>query len=264
MIPKVIYSYWHNQDYPDLVTVCIDSWKRHNPDHRIVVIDENTIHSYLDQNVISGADSVQRLTDYLRLALLAKHGGIWIDATIFMTASLAWVHEAGKGGKDLVAFYLDGFTSRSEYPVVESWFLASPPRSRTVMLWRNEFFKLLQYKTPRAYLRAYNGIDLQRIQCIEYPLIHVACQAIMQRHLGPQEVRRRIRVFKAEDGPYRYAVRTGWDNKKGIGYLRQHKQVFHQWRLVKMNGQFRRVLEASKLRAADVLLPRGVTATYRV
>ena len=45
IIPKVIWTYWDNDNIPLSVQTCITSWEIHNPDHTIVILNKKNLNS---------------------------------------------------------------------------------------------------------------------------------------------------------------------------------------------------------------------------
>ena len=88
-----IWQLWFQgeNNAPHIVKQCVESIKNFHPEKKIVVVDETSIDNYLEipqfikdkykQKIISKA----HYSDYIRTCLLAKYGGIWIDATVLLT-----------------------------------------------------------------------------------------------------------------------------------------------------------------------------------
>lgn len=76
---------------PDLVKVCVDSIKRNAGNHRVIILTDDNYKEYVDiPEWVEGKKNKGIITrtnysDLLRLSLLAKHGGMWIDSTFFCT-----------------------------------------------------------------------------------------------------------------------------------------------------------------------------------
>ena len=76
---------------PDLVKVCVNSIKRNAGNHRVIVLTEDNYKQYVDipawveEKKNKGIITRTNYSDLLRLSLLAKHGGMWIDSTFFCT-----------------------------------------------------------------------------------------------------------------------------------------------------------------------------------
>ena len=74
---------------PALVKKCIESTMLNSGSHPVHFIDSTTISKYLDipTYILNRHQNGQMLTahfaDYIRVCLLEKYGGIWIDATIY-------------------------------------------------------------------------------------------------------------------------------------------------------------------------------------
>ena len=89
MIPKVIHYLWMSaQKTPD-AEECIASWKRLLPDYEI---KEWNSHNFPYQDFIWTKEAVSRkkwafVSDFFRMWVLEKYGGIYMDADVTMTGS---------------------------------------------------------------------------------------------------------------------------------------------------------------------------------
>lgn len=88
------------ENAPELVKVCYKSVERWYPENNIVLITKENFKDYVDipEYIIrkweDGIISNAHFSDILRLALLIRHGGLWIDATVFCTGnSWNWLKE---------------------------------------------------------------------------------------------------------------------------------------------------------------------------
>lgn len=79
---------------PLLVKKCIESIRRNAGGHTIHIITRDNYKEYLEipdfilEKVDNGQMCVANFSDYLRFSLLAKYGGLWLDATIFCSRPL--------------------------------------------------------------------------------------------------------------------------------------------------------------------------------
>lgn len=75
----------------ELVHVCYESMKRHLSERKIIVIDANNWKEYIElpEYVVrkweKGSIPAANFSDLLRLELLIKYGGTWVDATVLCT-----------------------------------------------------------------------------------------------------------------------------------------------------------------------------------
>ena len=113
-IPQIIWSFWHTEskDMPKIYHICLNSWKPMIDDGWIInVLNDETIDQFIDKlndlpkNFIRLTKT--RQSDCIRLALLKKYGGVWMDVGIFLTQSLSrWIHLSQK---PFVGFYIQKF-----------------------------------------------------------------------------------------------------------------------------------------------------------
>ena len=79
---------------PDLVKQCIHSIKKRAGKHPVIFIDQNSYLSYVSipkymlEKVEKGDMGMAHLSDYLRVSLLEKYGGLWLDSTIFCSDTI--------------------------------------------------------------------------------------------------------------------------------------------------------------------------------
>lgn len=87
-----IWIYWDNPSaMPAIVRSCISSIYKNSDGKRIVIINENNLQEYIhiEKHIIEkykvGLITRTHFSDIVRTSLLAKYGGIWMDATILQT-----------------------------------------------------------------------------------------------------------------------------------------------------------------------------------
>ena len=85
----VFVCWWDGIDSaPILVKRCIRSIRENSNGHPVHFIDKYNYHEYVEiptfilKKAEMGIMGLANLADYLRVSLIAKYGGIWIDATI--------------------------------------------------------------------------------------------------------------------------------------------------------------------------------------
>lgn len=135
-IPKIIWAYWHSgfENAPEVVKLGIRSWQHMNPDYEVKLLSNNNLCDYLDfdLNIVFQLSSVRCLlpikADILRLYLLSRYGGVWVDATTFCLTPLnTWLPEA------TAHCHLFNFKQKNN-PTrpIEVWFIASPQSSAII------------------------------------------------------------------------------------------------------------------------------------
>lgn len=93
---KIIWQLWLQGDNlaPPIVKACFDSIKQNMQGYKIVVLNEDSVHQYIEipdiilkkreEGIISNA----HYSDIIRTFLLAKFGGIWIDSTVYLSGTI--------------------------------------------------------------------------------------------------------------------------------------------------------------------------------
>lgn len=241
-IPKVIWTTWDSDDIPLLVTKCIDSWRFHNPDHKINIVTPSNMNRFLPgfnpKREFRHLDSPARESDLIRLNLLSKYGGIWMDSSIICNKPLKWMHDL-IGDREFFGYYIESFTTNKRYPVIESWCFACKVNCKFMSDWKNAFMQINDFESVEEYVKHAKGlgVDIQNISTPEYLAVHVAAQYVLQIMKYPIS---RMILLKAEDGPWAYLVRNDWDSHKAVLEI---KNGTAKEDLVKMRGIERKFIE---------------------
>ena len=81
------------ENAPELVQQCVSSIQENLPDRDIVLITEENYSQYVEfpeyivEKYTKGIISSTHFSDLLRLELLTRYGGTWIDSTVYCTSS---------------------------------------------------------------------------------------------------------------------------------------------------------------------------------
>ena len=144
--PKIVWTYW-DSNMPDSVTTLINQWKYLNPTWNINVLSKDTLSLYIKSSELpdgfyEGKESPQHSSDMVRVILLHKYGGVWIDGSTIMMKSLDWIlKEFNKTNIHYLGYYMPSFTTIKDKPIIENWFIASKPKTRFIGLIKNEMMK---------------------------------------------------------------------------------------------------------------------------
>jgi hypothetical protein len=223
-IPKKIWTFWDNDNIPEIVQKCINTWKKYNPTYEITVLTKSTLFKYLPDVDFSKIkhieNSPEKYSDMVRLHILAKYGGIWSDASIICLKSYdSWIPDKQSvSNAEFIGFYIDSFTLpefKENSPVIENWFFACSKGSKMVNDWLKEFLRISEYDTVEKYVDAVKaeGVNIQNISSPTYLSMHVACQKILQKGANKPY---KFSVLKAEDTAFKYLTQNEWDSKRAI------------------------------------------------
>ncbi|GET13136.1 capsular polysaccharide synthesis protein [Ligilactobacillus agilis] len=127
--PKIIWWSWlqGENEAPELAKVCLESLRKNFPDYKIVIVTNDNLDNYvkLPQTILdkfnAGWIKGAHFADIIRLNLLAKYGGVWIDATVFCTDnSLMKIIE-----KNDMFVYQNLFSQNKGLIKMSNWLIAS-------------------------------------------------------------------------------------------------------------------------------------------
>ena len=92
----IIWTMWWQgeENAPETVKKCLASVRSHKGAHPLKVITKDNFHDYIKlpdyilEKVNSGAITLTHFSDIVRFYLLHEYGGLWLDATIFVTSGI--------------------------------------------------------------------------------------------------------------------------------------------------------------------------------
>ena len=85
-----IFTFWEpSTNITGYLQLCINTWKKNLPNHNIIILDYSKLHKYLNSSIISKIlcknMTLPIQADAIRVAILEKYGGIWMDMDIIIT-----------------------------------------------------------------------------------------------------------------------------------------------------------------------------------
>jgi Capsular polysaccharide synthesis protein len=263
-IPKIIWTFWDSDNPPDFVSKSIDSWRKYSPDFTINVVTPSNLKDYLPETDFSKfkhTNFIQRTSDFIRVHLVAKYGGIWSDASVVARRSHNWIIDEQKSrGFEFFAYRNDRDNTLEDYPVLANWFFASIPNGNFVSKWRDEFNRLNDYDDIDGYIQDIKskGVDPQKIPDLRYLTQDVSAQVVLQTQMTPEEIKTTIYTLNSEDGPYQHSHSNGWDPPKSVRSLCD-KPSWELPDLIKIYGNERRAMNADpSLQCANKIFERDV------
>jgi hypothetical protein len=124
-LQKIIWILWLQgfASAPELVKKCVSSWQRHNPNWKVIFLDDTNYKEYIDIDDIIALNrdtiSPQAWSNIIRINLLTKYGGVWADSTCYCINSLdSWI-------PPYMATGFFAFERPAEERLLSSWFMAS-------------------------------------------------------------------------------------------------------------------------------------------
>jgi len=169
-VPKIIWSYWHDEKLPELNTLCLLSWKTNLPNYKIKILNANNIYKYIDVSEKNKSKlsklNLAKQSDYFRFCLLYKYGGFWVDSSTFINSNLDFVHESFEKDSELDVFFsIKNLRFKyKDYFHWETFFLVSKKKTNFMKLLINKFEEVYFYNG--TYMEP-SSLDCLKLGCVK-------------------------------------------------------------------------------------------------
>jgi hypothetical protein len=137
MIPKIIhYAWFGNTPIPQNVHTCIQSWQKTNPDFIIKLWNETTfsLEGYPFAKRMYDQKKWAFVVDHIRLVILEKEGGIFLDADMFLLQNLSplLIHQCVLGEEAKGTISAGMIAAEPHHPFIQAClsFYESNPQER--------------------------------------------------------------------------------------------------------------------------------------
>lgn len=243
-IPSIIWLYWEDEKITSMtVRLCIDQIKQLHPEHAVHVLNRINLKEYLPDFPFELLDKPANFSsDLIRLLLLERYGGIYLDATVLLSKKLDWaILQQQKDGSEAVLYYTDENTREVEYPMIETWFIAAKPKSNFIKAWREEYQSCILSADPGQYYENNDILPLHKFPLdISYYYSYMAGQIVMRR-----SQHYRLSLLRAEDDGFLYSLnfRRKWSTTATIELLLFNRKIEQLPNLVKIIRFGRRRLD---------------------
>ncbi len=138
-----------------------------------------------------------RQSDIIRLRLLEKYGGVWIDASTILLENLD-----NFISKDNLTFFITP-SSSLENPVFENWFISAPPNNKVIKMWIEEV--LLALQNTDKYVDDSNIYNIEIIGDVNYLICHLALKNIYE---NDKSLLNRAKIYVSNDTAFYYQHTT--------------------------------------------------------
>jgi len=223
--PKIIWIFWDSDKLPKIIQQIKDYNKNKLKGWDVRFMNLNTVRDYIPDSAYPANynDLVPaNKSDWMRLYLLNKYGGCWLDAGIIIndTTILNKIYsESVVTSSDLTVFKSSSKNFRHktgiEIPlIIDSWFILAPVGSQIIQAWLDEItyaidIGLLQYK--RKVIK--EGTNISRIQFKDendtYLTVHICIEHVLQKKL---ETIPRMLILSSKDSMFKIQNECNWDN----------------------------------------------------
>lgn len=168
----VIWTMWlqGEKDAPLLIKRCIDSIRKNSNNKRVVVLDENNIYDFIDmpsyilEKYDKGYITRTHFSDIVRLLVLRKYGGCWLDSTVFLSKPTNDLELTIKKVIELPFFMIKAPLTLNQFRLSSSWIIRAYKNDPII---ENVCNLLLEYWKNERYMRAYFLIHLCFAKVVE-------------------------------------------------------------------------------------------------
>ena len=251
-VPKIIWSYWSGKKSA-CAEACRNTWETHKSDFTILILNSDTIRNFLP-DIPQLPDSIpeQKVSNLIRLMLLERYGGIWVDYSTFLTQPLNWVIDLiEKNNCEVLAFYNefpDEYKTNHERPIIENGFLTAATGSKFISEWRRTYQECILSKNYKEFFRERDDFNIltsnflrKDKNYIDYFVCYIAAQLVMTR---PKPYR--LILINAEDEYYylSYSLNPPRSRRKFCKEMLLRSKRNHGYsRLVKITGRHRKAID---------------------
>lgn len=240
--PRVVWSYWDKgvESLSDFRQLCVSTWRAMNPAWEVIILNPISMWDFVDVNDLPRRWSdmyVAFQADALRLALLCRYGGMWVDvATIclrtFDSIMYDVVRDEGHPA-DVGAFYFSSWGVEmgvgSEY--VENWLLAARREHPLMLRWKElfcQYWDSVSVNTMELYNLPdhdmFKHIDLSHMQRFghdmrPYLVMHSCFKKMIDEEPEMREIwARKMVLIRADEHGLWQCDEAGvcWDVLKGL------------------------------------------------
>lgn len=144
--PKIVWWCWLQglDNAPDVVKACLRSLQENLPEnYEIRVIDEHnwkewvTLPQYIVEKHSAGRILAALFSDLLRLELLIRYGGTWIDATVLCTGMNVGTMDARKLLESDLFLFQYTAPEGSPFKGISNWFISAHSNNKVLMTLRD-------------------------------------------------------------------------------------------------------------------------------
>ena len=270
-VPPRLWTYWHSGEgkAPFVTRRCVAWFRQLNCGWEVRCLDASNAAAAVERAPPPGFDHLihAHRFDWVRLAALARHGGVWLDSSIILFTPVSrWVREvadpAAPDLDDTVCGFAVPTTLHNDRPddyVLENWALACRPSNPFVAAWLAEWevaiaegleaYSRRVWYDVHPYLRGRPGPP-QNFAGSGLPyLANFACWSIVRQRFAAagRPARFAVRPSDRDGGPFVLLSELHWDSHAVAKTLCvDDVSCRHRW-MCKLRGAERDLLETRVL-----------------
>lgn len=174
MIPKIIWSFSNNSD-----NSCVHLLRENNPHYTIFFLNKTNFDQFVYvPNHMRYVDNQEHFSEILRVLLVEKYGGFWINYDIPYHICLDNTFHTN-ADMDFYGYFTE---DSGKFPVIENSIFGAPEQSSFITKWKNKLYKISTFDCNEDYVNYVQaiGIDLHNIQYPKRYPANIAIQVVLQ------------------------------------------------------------------------------------
>ncbi|MCR4652993.1 MAG: capsular polysaccharide synthesis protein [Eubacterium sp.] len=236
--PKIIWFLWLQgmENAPLLVRRCYESLQQQFTDYRIIVLTKENLREYaqlpdfIEEKYSKGIISHAHYSDLIRLEVLIRNGGTWMDSTVLCTDGRL-LRELESKPLFMYSFYYFGFNA--EIMRANNWFIVSRSHDNILSLEQKllyEYWKVYDRPVDYFLFMIFMSMVLEYYEeeAKEMPIVSQAEAHILATYIYDSFDESKYRILKNSTGFHKLSTRFEMDKaeQKGTFYdvvIRQGK-----------------------------------------
>lgn len=200
---------------PLLVKRCYESIRRSLPNKKIILVDEENIYDYvvLPDYIVDkrkqGKIGNAHFSDLIRLELLIKYGGYWIDATVLCTDAKLFYY-IDSLPLFMFSFYYFGIIP--EIMETNNWFIKSTANNNIICLVRELLYAYWKENNRPVHYFLFHIFMTMALECYEkeykeMPVVSQADAHILASYISEPYNRNKYDILKLSTGIHKLNTR---------------------------------------------------------
>lgn len=224
-LPKIVYLYW-DDDNNKLINSHINLLRRKIPkDWAVIILNKKNVHNYVDADFISRHSDMDstKFSDFLRLELLYRNGGIWIDASILIidfSFISKYYDEMIEYKYDICMYELKEFTLNPKTPYLENWFIMAPRNSKLIkdLYTEFEYARMTGYLNYKQNTLKPSGVNLTKTITYDNENVYLLQHAIINYLMHKGNIYN-INIKQANKSMFKIHISNQWNDKQIMEYI---------------------------------------------
>ncbi|MFW2100933.1 capsular polysaccharide synthesis protein [Acinetobacter johnsonii] len=215
-IPKKIWIYWHDYHTPEIVNFCLKNIIKLHPDYNVFILNKQTVKEFIDIDVdkLNLIMPIANLSDLIRLKLLQKYGGTWLDASIILEENLNNFFLVDDVPYEVIGYYNAYQSIGCRIPVIESWLLSAPPNSQFINKWLEYFEPIMDLGADGLFDKFKKHEDFEEL-CKglgdpKYLIVYIAAKLTYNDMLDKSN----MLFYCCDDSAFSVQIHSKWVTRK--------------------------------------------------